>query len=522
MSQGERVSHARVTHAGVGNESLPTGLKRGLITISVILASFLQALDQTIANVALPHIGGELSATQEQISWVLTSYIVAAAIMIPLSGWLADRYGRKKVLVLSVVIFTVSSALCGVAQTLGQIVLFRFLQGLAGAALVPQSQAVLLDINPPERQGRAMAVWVLAVVVGPAVGPVLGGWLTENYSWRWVFFINVPFGILSVLGLLGFMRESATRRETFDFFGFATLSLAIGALQVMLDRGQLQDWFSSTEICVEAVLGAVAFYLFMVHTLTARNSFVSPGLFRDRNFDVGCVAIFTFGVVLFATLALLPPLLQQLMGYPVVTTGWVTAPRGVGTLIATLIVGSLISWIGARLLIGVGIAVTALSTWQMCGFSPLMDNRLVVWSGFIQGMGIGLAYVPLTTVCFATLAPQFRSGGTSMFNLLRNIGSSIGISAVQVLLTRNTQIMHSRLAEHITLYGGQLRPAAPYSFSMPQGLAALDASVTRQAQMIAYNNDFKLLLVLSLAILPLVLLLKPPRPGAGSAPVMME
>jgi DHA2 family multidrug resistance protein len=363
---------------------------------------------------------------------------------------------------------------------------------------------------------------VLAVVVGPAVGPVLGGWLTENYSWRWVFFINVPFGILSVLGLLGFMRESATRRETFDFFGFATLSLAIGALQVMLDRGQLQDWFSSTEICVEAVLGAVAFYLFMVHTLTARNSFVSPGLFRDRNFDVGCVAIFTFGVVLFATLALLPPLLQQLMGYPVVTTGWVTAPRGVGTLIATLMVGSLISWIGARLLIGVGIAVTALSTWQMCGFSPLMDNRLVVWSGFIQGMGIGLAYVPLTTVCFATLAPQFRSGGTSMFNLLRNIGSSIGISAVQVLLTRNTQIMHSRLAEHITLYGGQLRPAAPYSFSMPQGLAALDASVTRQAQMIAYNNDFKLLLVLSLAILPLVLLLKPPRPGAGSAPVMME
>jgi len=333
----------------------------------------------------------------------------------------------------------------------------------------------------------------------------------------------VPFGILSVLGLLGFMRESATRHETFDFFGFATLSLAIGALQIMLDRGQLQDWFSSTEICVEAALGAVAFYLFLVHTLTARNSFVSPGLFGDRNFDVGCVAIFTFGVVLFATLALLPPFLQQLMGYPVVTTGWVTAPRGVGTLIATLTVGRLTSWLGARMLIGAGIALTAASTWQMSGFSPLMDNRLVIWSGFVQGMGIGLAYVPLTTVCFATLAPQFRSGGTSMFNLLRNIGSSIGISAVQALLTRNTQIMHSRLAEHVTLYGGgQLRPAAPYSFSTPQGLAALNATVTRQAEMIAYNNDFKLLLVLSLAILPLVLLLKPPRPGAGGAPVMME
>ena len=517
MSQEKSVSHTRVT-----NESSRSGLNRGLITISVILASFLQALDQTIANVALPHMGGELSATQEQITWVLTSYIVSAAIMIPLSGWLADQYGRKKVLVLSVVVFTVSSALCGIAQSLVQIVLFRALQGLAGAALVPQSQAVLLDINPPERQGRAMAVWVLAVTVGPAVGPVLGGWLTDNYSWRWVFFINVPFGILSVLGLSSSLRESATRRAAFDFFGFATLSLAIGAFQIMLDRGQLQDWFSSTEICIEAALAAVAFYLFLVHTLTARNSFVNPGLFRDRNFDVGCVAIFTFGVVLFATLALLPPLLQDLLGYPVVTTGWVTAPRGVGTLIASLMVGRLISWIGARLLIGVGIAVTAASTWQMCGFSPLMDNRLIIWSGFIQGVGIGLAYVPLTIMCFATLASQFRSGGTSMFNLLRNIGSSIGISVVQALLTRNTQIMHSTLGEHITLYGGHLRPVAPYSLSTPHGLAALNAGLTRQAQMIAYNNDFKLLLVMSLAILPLILLLKPPRPGAGSAPVIMD
>jgi MFS transporter, DHA2 family, multidrug resistance protein len=504
------------------NKPAPPELNRGLITISVILASFLQALDQTIANVALPHIGGELSATQEQISWVLTSYIVAAAIMIPVTGWLADRYGRKKVLVLSVIGFTVSSALCGVAQSLTQIVLFRFLQGLGGAALVPQSQAVLLDINPPERQGRAMAVWVLAVVVGPAVGPVLGGWLTDNYSWRWVFFINIPFGVFAVLGLLSSMRESHTRPATFDFFGFATLSLAVGAFQVMLDRGQLQDWFSSTEICVEAALAAVAFYVFMVHTATTRDPFVNPGLFRDRNFDVGCVAIFTFGVVLFSTLALLPPLLQDLMGYPVVTTGWVTAPRGVGILIATLVTGRLIARVDTRLLIAAGIALTAASTWAMCGFSPLMDARLVVWSGFIQGLGIGLAYAPLTTVSFATLAPQFRSGGTSMFNLLRNIGSSIGISTVQALLTRNTQIMHSRLGEHITLFGGQLRPAAPYSFSTPQGLAALDASVTRQAAMIAYNNDFKLLMVLSLATLPLVLLLSPRRPGAGDAPVIME
>jgi DHA2 family multidrug resistance protein len=280
----------------------------------------------------------------------------------------------------------------------------------------------------------------------------------------------------------------------------------------------LQDWFSSTEICIEAALAGVAFYLFMVHTLTARNSFVSPGMFRDRNFDVGCVAIFTFGVVLFSTLALLPPLLQDLLGYPVVTTGWVTAPRGVGTLIATLVTGRLIAWVDVRLLIGAGIALTAASTWSMCGFSPLMDERLVIWSGFIQGMGIGLAYAPLTTVCFATLAPQFRSGGTSMFNLVRNIGSSIGIAVVQALLTRNTQIMHSRLGEHISLFGGQLRPPAPYSFSTREGLAALNASVTRQAEMIAYINDFKLLLVLCLAILPLVLLLNHRAPARAARP----
>jgi DHA2 family multidrug resistance protein len=504
------------------SEASATSSNRRLITISVILASFLTALDQTIANVALPHIGGELSATREQISWVLTSYIVGAAIMIPLSGWLADRYGRKKILIVSVIAFTVSSALCGIAQSLGQIVLFRLLQGLAGAALVPQSQAVLLDINPPEHHGRAMAAWVMAVVFGPAVGPVLGGWLTDDYSWRWVFFINVPFGIFATLGLLNSMRDSKTQRSRFDFFGFAMLSLAIGALQIMLDRGQLLDWFSSTEICVEAALAAAAFYLFMTHTFTSRAPFVSPGMFRDRNFAIGSVAIFVIGIVLFATLALLPPLLQDLMGYPVTTTGWATAPRGVGTLIATIAVGRLISRVDARLLIGTGFALTAFSLWQSCGFSPLMDDRLVVWSGFIQGLGLGLTYVPLTTVCFATLAPHFRSGGTSMFNLLRNIGSSIGIAVVQALLTRNTQIMHAQLAEHITPYGGQLRSASPYDFATSQGLAALNASVTRQAEMIAYNNDFKLLLVLTLAIFPLIFLLRPARRVAGSAPAIVE
>jgi DHA2 family multidrug resistance protein len=497
-------------------------LNRGLITTSVILASFLQALDTTIANVALPHIQGSVSATPEQISWVLTSYIVAAAIMIPLSGWLADRYGRKKILLASAAGFTLASALCGIADSLPQIVLFRLLQGVCGAALVPQSQAVLLDINPPERHARAMTLWVMAVTLAPAVGPVLGGWLTDNYTWRWVFYINVPLGILCVLGLLASMRESERQNMPFDFFGFATLAVAIGALQVMLDRGQLQDWFTSTEICAETALAAVAFYLFMVHTFTARAPFVRPALFTDRNFSCGNVLIFVVGAVMFAALALLPPLLQDILGYPVTITGIVTAPRGLGTLVAMIIVGRLITWVDARLLMAVGISLTAVSLWQMCGFSPLMDERLILWSGFTQGMGMGLTYVPLTTLCFATLAPQFRSEGTSMFNLLRNIGSSIGISAVQALLTRNTQIMHSRLAEHISRYGGHLNLPAPLGTSTPGGLAALNAMVTRQAEMIAYNNDFKLMLVLTLASMPLLLLLSAPPRGAGAPPIMAE
>jgi len=499
----------------------PTDTRHRLpITVSVMLASILQALDTTIANVALPHIRGSLSATLEQMGWVLTSYIVAAAIMTPLSGWLAGQYGRKKVLLISVAGFTASSALCGMAQSLSQLVFFRLLQGVFGAALVPLSQAVLLDINPPERHGRATALWAMGVLIGPIIGPALGGWLTDNYSWRWVFYINIPFGVLSVLGILTYLRETRGRDSLFDFFGFASLSLAVGALQILLDRGQLLDWFNSTEICVESAVAALSFYLFLVHTLTARQPFVSPGLFIDRNFAVGNLFIFMVGVVLFATLALLPPLLQDLLGYPVVTTGLVTAPRGVGGFLTMALVGRLIGRVDARLLIAVGLGVTALSLYIMCGFSPQMDSHLVIWSGFLQGVGTGFAYVPLAAVSFATLAPALRSEGTSIFNLLRNVGSSIGIAVMQALLTRNTQIMHSRLAEHVTPYASALR-AATQTPTTPHALAAINAAVTRQAEMIAYINDFKLLLVLTLAVMPLLLLLRSGRVAAG-APVAAE
>src|SRR5712672_68793 len=333
---------------------------RVLITLSVMLASIMQALDNTIANVALPRIQGSLSATQDQMAWVLTSYIIAAAIMTPLSGWLAGQVGRRRVFLFSVVGFTVASVLCGLAQSLPEIVLARLLQGLCGAALIPLSQAVLLDINPPALHARAMAVWVMGATLGPIIGPALGGWLTENYNWRWVFYINVPFGILAFLGILSFLAEATIRKSRFDFFGFTALSVAIASLQIMLDRGQLKDWFSSTEIWSEATVSAVAFYLFVIHMLTTTEQrFVSPALFKDRNFLTGNVFIFIVGAVLFATLALLPPLLQDLLNYPVVTTGLVTAPRGVGTLAAMFIVGRIMGKVDIRLIIGTGFALSA-------------------------------------------------------------------------------------------------------------------------------------------------------------------
>src|SRR5712672_2864444 len=313
----------------------PTGINRPAITVCVILATLMQALDTTIANVALPHIQGSVSASQEQIAWVLTSYIVAAAIMTPPTGFLAGRFGRKRLFLVSVAGFTVASMLCGMAQSLEQIVLFRILQGMFGAALVPLSQSVLLDVYPKERQGFAMALWGIAVMVGPVLGPVLGGWLTESYTWRWVFYINLPIGALTLLGITTFLPETARKAgEKLDWFGFGTLSLSIGAFQVLLDRGEQLDWFGSGEIWIEAIVAASAFYLFVAHTFTADEPFVRPALFRDRNFAAGMTFIFIVGVTYLASLALMTPYLQSLMNYPIVTAGLVLGPRGIGTMVA--------------------------------------------------------------------------------------------------------------------------------------------------------------------------------------------
>jgi MFS transporter, DHA2 family, multidrug resistance protein len=496
---------------------------RGLITASVMLASIMQALDNTIANVALPRIQGSLSATQDQMTWVLTSYIIAAAIMTPLSGWLAGQIGRKRVFLFSVVGFTIASAFCGLAQSLPEIVIARLLQGLCGAALIPMSQAVLLDINPKENHAKAMAIWVMAVTIGPILGPALGGWLTENYNWRWVFYINVPFGILAFLGIASFMPETQIRKSRFDFFGFTALSVAIGSFQLMLDRGQSQDWFASTEIWVEAVVAGLALYLFIVHMLTTkRPPFISPAMFKDRNFLTGNFFIFVVGVVLFATLALLPPLLQELMNYPVVLAGLVTAPRGLGTLAAMFFVGRIMGRVDTRYIIAAGFALTAISLWQMTGFYLQMGTASVVWSGLAQGFGTGLVYVPLAAITFATLSPALRNEGTAVFSLIRNIGSSVGISVVTTLFVRNSQVMHSRLADQVTPFSDILHLHAPGALGGAGGLAALNATVNGQAAMIAYVNDFKLMMVLTLCAVPLVALLRRGAAAKDDAPVAIE
>lgn len=498
---------------------------RGVITGCVMLATIMQALDTTIANVALPYMEGSLSATLDQINWVLTSYIVAAAIMTPVTGFLADRFGRKRFFLVAVMGFTLASVLCGMAGTLEQMVFFRLLQGVFGAPLVPLSQSVLLDSYPTEKHGSAMALWGVGVMVGPILGPMLGGWLTQSYDWRWVFYINVPVGIATILGLSAYLGDGRPLRKSFDWFGFLTLSLAIGALQMMLDRGEQLDWFASPEIMIEAALIGLGAYLFAVHTFTAERPFINPQIFKDRNFSIGLAFIFVVGIILLATLALLTPYLQNLIGFPVLTTGLILAPRGIGTMVAMMAVGRLIGRIDPRALVLCGLVLTAGVLWEMSGFTPDVSQRTLVWTGILQGLGLGFMFVPLSTITFATLAPAFRTEGAALFSLMRNIGSSIGISIVIFLLTRNTQVMHSELAAHVTPYNAALmepRISAVWNIATTAGREALNAEVTRQALVIAYADNFGLMTFVALLAMPFIFLLRVARSVPNPAQAVLD
>jgi DHA2 family multidrug resistance protein len=492
-------------------------INRGMITVSIMLATVMQVLVTTIANVALPNMQGSLGATQDQITWVLTSYIVASAILTPVTGWLSDRFGRRELFIGSVLGFTGVSMLCGLAGSLPQMVAFRILQGMFGAALVPLSQSVLLDINPKERHGQAMAIWGAGIMVGPIVGPVLGGWLTENFGWRWVFFVNLPVGLLAVLGMLAFLPKTPRRSRGLDFFGFAMLSLAIGALQMMLDRGEQVDWFNSWEIWIEAGLAISGLWAFTIHIATAKNPFLDLKMFSDRNLITALVLIFMIGMILLSGLALLPPMLQHIMNYPVITTGLVLAPRGVGTMISMILVGRLVQKVDARILIFAGLSITAYSLYQMTAFNPLMGSGPIIVSGVVQGLGLGLVFVPLSTLAFATLEPRFRTDAASLFSLLRNIGSSVGISIVAAQLARNAQVNRVELISGLTPFNPNLDGLAGLVGGQDAAVAMLNNEVTRQSMMIGYIDDFKLMMLVTLAVIPLLALLRKPARAAAPA-----
>jgi DHA2 family multidrug resistance protein len=501
----------------------PIPAHRMLVTVCTILATLMQSLDSTIANVALPYMQGTMSASQDEINWVLTSYIVAAAIMTAPTGFLAARFGRTRLFVTAVVGFTVASALCGLAQTLAQIVIFRVLQGVFGAALVPLSQSVMYELYPPEQRARAMGLWTMGVMMGPICGPILGGWLTENYSWRWVFYINLPFGVLTALGLLTFLKDTSQRGAAkLDWIGFGALSLAIGAFQMMLDRGETLDWFSSREIIVEATLAGLGFYLFIVHMFTADKPFLSPGLFRDRNFAAGMVMVFFVSLVMLATSALLAPYLQNLAGYPVYTAGWAMAPRGLGTIASMWLASRLGMKVDQRKIMAVGLLVLGWALYVMSTWTPDITEREMWVVMIVQGFSIGLVFNPMTVMAYTTLSTQLRGEGTAMQSLARNIGSAIGISVTSFTLTHSTQAMHADIAAGITPFDRVLQGGGAVSHMLNpatrHGAALLNQMITQQAQIVAYNNDFRLM---TLTIVPpmalLLLMRRHARPTVAAA-----
>jgi len=474
----------------------------------------MQVLDITIANVSLPYMQGSLSATLDQVSWVLTSYVVAAAVMTAPVGWLAARFGIKTLLIACVTGFTIASMLCGIAQTIEEMVLFRVLQGMFGAALVPLAQSVMLEIYPPHRRGWAMSLWGMGVMIGPIMGPILGGILTEYYSWRWVFFINLPVGIVTVIGLLTCMGESEGNRGlAFDWVGFTALGIAIGALQLLLDRGEQVGWFDANEIVVMAIVSAAAFYFFIAHSLTTERPFISMEIFRDRNFNVGLMFMFVCGVMLVASMALMAPMLQGMMGYPIIDAGVLLGARGVGMGVSMLMAGRLMTVVDPRLLLFVGLSCCVASLNASIDFTPDTATRTIAWVSILQGFGLGLMFVPLNMIALSTLPVALRTQGTAMWTLIRNLGSSVGVSIVIANLTNKTIMMHALLAESVTPFNQAMADpaAAMLDASTETGRALLENLLTQQATIIAYANDFKLMLVMTLLCYPLVLLVRTSR-----------
>ena len=485
-----------------------------LITASVGLASFLYSVDWTIAAVALPHMQGTFAASQDQIGWVITSYIVASALSIPAAGWLSLRFGRKRVFMWAVVIFLLASVACGAANSLAVEVFARILQGMGGAFLIPLSHAIILDTYPPEEQGKAMALWGMASVMGSFVGPTVGGYVTEYLSWRYIFYINVPFGLLALAGAAAFLPETKIDPERrLDWFGFLSLSLGIGALQLMLDRGGQLDWFESWEIITEACLAVLGLYMFNVHCLTAKQPFLDPRLLAQRNFFLGLVFAFVYGFVCTPPMVLMPSFLDQVRGYPIDTIGLLQAPRGFGLFAAMMIGARITGRIDPRVPIAFGLLCLAVSSWEMSNWTADVGVWPLVWTNFMQGIGGGIILVPIQVIAFPALEPHRRTEATAVYNLVRSLGASIGVSGALALFVRTSTVSHAQLAEHATPFNRALQAQGHDGWSMStlQSLAALEREISLQAAVIGFTGDFWIFALIAFASLPLLLFIRQPK-----------
>jgi DHA2 family multidrug resistance protein len=502
----------------------PLQVNKWLITIAVMAGTFMEIVDTTVVNVALPHIAGNLSAGVDESAWVLTSYLVSNAIILPITGWLAALFGRKRFLMICLALFTGSSMLCGAAPNLGLLVFFRVLQGLGGGALQPISQAILLETFPVRERGMAMAVWGIGVIFAPIIGPLMGGWLTDNLSWRWAFYINLPVGLLALVMTALFIFDPpyvrAQRAGRIDYWGLALLSLGLGALQIVLDKGEREDWFSSAFIVRLTVLAVVALAALIYWELQTKEPVVDLRLLKERNYASGVVLIFFVGFVLYGSVMLLPLFLQTLMAYDATTAGWALAYGGVASLLVMPLVGRLTTMLDNRILIGVGLVTNALAVYLMSLYNLQIDFHTAWWPRFIQGLGLAFVFVPLTTLTMSRISHEKMGNATGIFNLLRNLGGSFGIATATTLLSRRAQFHQNHLVEHVTPFdlpfhdwlpraGGLLGvdPAGNY-WQAPQALAVLYQEVQRQAQMLAYGDTYRFFTLIFLALLPLVLLMR--------------
>lgn len=496
------------------------------LVIAVVTTAVLEVLDMTIVNVSIPHMLGTFAATPDQITWVLTSYIVAAAVVMPLTGYLSNWLGRRRLLLLSITGFVVSSALCGMAWSLETMVIFRLAQGVFGAPLVPLSQGILLDAFPRERHGQALAIFGLGIMVAPVIGPALGGYLTETYSWRMVFYINIPLGIFALLMAVGYLPKRPIKDIKTDWVGMGLLVLAVGALQYVLDQGQSRDWFNSKVIVTGTIIAVFASAAFFLRGWSKKDNIIDLSLLKDRNFVAGTLAITAYGISLFGWMAIMPLFSQRLLGYPPDIAGTLFIPRGIVSAITLAITGSiLIKLFDARWLVISGLIMTALGTLPMAYFSLYVDFWGIATPGMLAGVGTGLFFVPLTAVAFASIPREQYDEASGIYALMRGIGGSAGIAVVGWLFVRQTQIHFNELTGHITPFNYDVIPylgqygLTPYS---PQSAPLIVHEIGRQAQMLAFNDIFWFIAMVTFAIIPLIFLMKKPEKVSLVPPVVLE